>query len=314
MSVINRGSITKQLRPGLNAVFGTEYNSIENEHLPMFDVEKSIKNFEEEVLMTGFETAPVKAEGAAVEFDEASETYVARYTHETIALAFALTEEALEDNLYDTFAKMRAKALARAMANTKQIKAANVFNLGFSATGGDGAALFSASHPTKTGGNQSNTASSDLSETTLESALITIATMKDDRGVLIGAKAQSLIIPPQLMFTAQKILGADLSTTIKGPQASPAAGDGVTSVNDPNIIKRGGYFPKGWHVNHRLTDTNAWFIRTDVPNGAKMFIRKPLETSMEADWGTGNIRYKARERYSFGYSDWRGYFGSSGST
>lgn len=313
MALITRGSIQKQLRPGLNAVFGTAYKEINNEHLPLFEINNSDKNYEEEVLMTGFELAPTKAEGQAVEFDDAAETYTQRYVHETIALAFAITQEALEDEQYETLAKMKSKALARAMANTKQTKAANIYNLGFSQTYGDGVALFSASHPTRTGGNQTNLAAADLSETSLEAALIAIATMKDDRGVLIGAQAQSVHVSPSDMFNVQKILGSEMSTIVEGPQTTPAAGDGVTQTNKINVLYTGKYLPKGFSLNHRFTDTDAWFIRTDVPNGAKMFVRKALATSMEGDWDTDNVKYKARERYSFGVSDWRGVFGSSGS-
>ena len=303
---INRASISKELLPGLNAVFGLEYGEVDNEHAPLFATENSDRAFEEEVLFTGFGSAPVKGEGAAVTYDDAQESYTARYTHETVALGFAITEEAMEDNLYDTFAKLRAKALARAMANTKQVKAADVFNNGFSTSyvGGDGAALFSASHPTIGAGNQSNLLSAaDLSEASLETALISISKIKDDRGILIGAQAESLHIPSDLVFTADQILNSTLSTTIV---------NNATNVNDINSIRNQGLLPKGYFVNRRFTDTNAFFIKTDVPNGTKMFVRSPLQTKMEPDFDTGNLRFKARERYAFGWSDWRGFFGNAG--
>ena len=309
---INRSSIAKELLPGLNAVFGIEYADVDNEHAPLFDVENSDRAFEEEVLFTGFGSAPVKGEGAAVQYDDAQEGYTARYTHETISLAFAVTEEAMEDNLYDTFAKLRARGLARAMANTKQVKAADVFNNGFSSSylGGDGVALFSASHPTVGNGNQSNTlGATDLSEASLETALITIAKAKDDRGILIGLQAESLHLPPDLAFTADQILNSTLSTTTVTNSTT-----GVTNTNDVNSIRNQGLVPGGFFVNRRFTDTNAWFIKTDCPNGTKMFVRAPLQTKMEPDFDTGNLRYKARERYSFGWSDWRGFYGASGSS
>jgi hypothetical protein len=309
---INRSSIAKELLPGLNAVFGIEYTDVDNEHAPLFDVENSDRAFEEEVLFTGFGSAPVKGEGAAVQYDDAQEGYTARYTHETISLAFAVTEEAMEDNLYDTFAKLRARGLARAMANTKQVKAADVFNNGFSSSylGGDGVALFSASHPTVGNGNQSNTlGATDLSEASLETALITIAKAKDDRGILIGLQAESLHLPPDLAFTADQILNSTLSTTTVTNSTT-----GVTNTNDINSIRNQGLVPGGFFVNRRFTDTNAWFIKTDCPNGTKMFVRAPLQTKMEPDFDTGNLRYKARERYSFGWSDWRGFYGASGSS
>jgi len=309
---INRASIAKELLPGLNAVFGIEYTDVDNEHASLFDVENSDRAFEEEVLFTGFGSAPVKGEGAAVQYDDAQEGYTARYTHETISLAFAVTEEAMEDNLYDTFAKLRARGLARAMANTKQVKAADVFNNGFSSSylGGDGVALFSTAHPTVGSGNQSNTlGATDLSEASLETALITIAKAKDDRGILIGLQAESLHIPPDLAFTADQILNSTLSTTTVTNSTT-----GVTNTNDINSIRNQGLVPGGFFVNRRFTDTNAWFIKTDCPNGTKMFVRAPLQTKMEPDFDTGNLRYKARERYSFGWSDWRGFYGASGSS
>jgi hypothetical protein len=304
MAILTRAQFAKQLVPGLNAIFGTAYKSIDNEHTPLFDVEKSDRSFEEEVLMTGFGTAPVKTEGDQVFFDTASEAWTSRYTHETVAMAFAITEEAIEDNLYGTTGKMKANAMGRAMANAKQVKAANVYNNGFSTSslyaGGDGQPLLSANHPTLAAGTQSNRVSTDLSETALEAALINISLTKDDRGLLIGARAVSLHIPPQLQFVAHRILFSDLRVG--------------TADNDTNAMKDMGLFSKGYTVNHRFTDPNAWFIRTDVPNGTKMFVRAPLATKDDVDFLTGNMRYKARERYSFGWSDWRQWYGSSGST
>jgi hypothetical protein len=304
MTILTRAQFAKQLVPGLNAIFGTAYKSIDNEHTPLFDVERSDRSFEEEVLMTGFGTAPTKSEGDQVFFDTASEAWTSRYTHETVAMAFAITEEAIEDNLYGTTGKMKANAMGRAMANAKQVKAANVFNNGFSTSalyaGGDAKPLFATDHPTLAAGTQSNKVSSDLSETALEAALINISLTKDDRGLLIGARAVSLHIPPQLQFVAHRILFSDLRVG--------------TADNDTNAMKDMGLFSKGYTVNHRFTDTNAWFIRTDVPNGTKMFIRAPLATKDDVDFLTGNMRYKARERYSFGWSDWRQWYGSSGST
>ena len=302
---INRASISKELLPGLNAVFGLEYGDVNDEHKPLYDIENSDRAFEEEVLFTGFGTAPTKNEGAAVTYDNASESYTARYSNETIALAFAITEEAMEDNLYDTFSKLRAKGLARAMANTKQQKAANIFNNAFN-TGvnaiGDGAAFISTSHPVKIGGNQSNYANNgaaaDLSQTTLETSLIQIQKTKDDRGILIGASAVSLHVPNDSIFIADVILNTP----------------GVTGSadNDINSVRHMGLLPDGYYVNRRFNDGDAFFIKTDVPNGTKMFVRTPLQTKMEPDFDTGNIRFKARERYSFGVSDWRGFFGNAG--
>ena len=308
---INRASISKELLPGLNAIFGLEYGNVDNEHAPLFDTENSDRAFEEEVLFTGFGTAPVKGEGASVQYDQAQEGYTARYTHETVALAFAITEEAMEDNLYDTFSKLRARGLARAMANTKQVKASDVFNNGFSASylGGDGVALFSTSHPTMTG-NQSNIiGSSDLSESSLETGLIAISKVKDDRGILIGAQAVSLHVPTDLVFVADQILNSTMSTTIGVNPTDTSVG--ATNLNDINSIRNQGMVPKGFFVNRRFTDTNNWFLKTDVPNGTKMFVRAALATKMEEDFDTGNLRFKARERYSFGWSDWRGFFGAN---
>ena len=303
---INRASISKELLPGLNAVFGMEYGEVDNESDVLFDVENSDRAFEEEVLFTGFGSAPTKGEGAAVSYDDAQESYTARYTAETVALAFAITEEAMEDNLYDTFAKLRAKGLARAMANTKQVKAANLFNNGFSDTIGDGAAFFSAAHPTISDGNQSNLmAAADLSESTLETALTNVQKIKDDRGILIGASAVSLHIPVDSWAIADRILSSPGNTQTSAAAANP-------NTNAINATRHMGMLPEGYHINRRFTDTTSWFVKTDVPNGTKMFVRSPLQTKMEPDFDTGNLRFKARERYSFGVSDWRGYFGSAG--
>ena len=296
---INRAAISKELLPGLNAVFGMEYGEVNNEHEPLYEVENSDRSFEEEVLFTGFGTAPTKQEGAAVVYDDAGESFTARYTNETIALAFAITEEAMEDNLYDTFAKLRAKGLARAMANTKQVKAAKLYNEGFTTAQGDGVSLFNTAHPTVGDGNQSNIGTAAaISEASLESAVIAIQKFKDDRGILIGAQAQSLHIPSDLKFTADRLL------------ASP--GKVGSANNDINAIRNMGVIPDGYYVNRRFTNSNDYFIKTDVPNGTKMFNRTPLQTKMEPDFDTGNLRFKARERYSFGVSDWRGFFGSAG--
>ena len=296
---INRAAISKELLPGLNAVFGMEYGEVNDEHKPLYEIENSDRSFEEEVLFTGFGQAPVKNEGAAVVYDDASESYTARYTNETIALAFAITEEAMEDNLYDTFAKLRAKGLARAMANTKQVKAAKLYNDGFSTAQGDGVSLFNASHPTVGDGDQTNTGTAAaLSESSLETAIIQTQKVKDDRGILIGASGVSLHIPVDLMFTADVILNTP---------GKPASAD-----NDINSVRHLGVVPNGYFVNRRFTDTNGWYIKTDVPNSTKMFNRTPLQTKMEPDFDTGNLRFKARERYSFGVSDWRGWYGNQG--
>ena len=296
---INRAAISKELLPGLNAVFGMEYGEVNNEHEPLYEVENSDRSFEEEVLFTGFGTAPTKNEGAAVVYDDAGESFTARYTNETIALAFAITEEAMEDNLYDTFAKLRAKGLARAMANTKQVKAAKLYNEGFTTAQGDGVSLFNASHPTVGDGNQSNIGTAAaISEASLESAVIAIQKFKDDRGILIGSSAVSLHVPVDLMFTCDVLLN---TPGIVG-----------SADNDINSVRNLGVFPSGYFTNRRFTDTNAFFIKTDVPNGSKMFNRTPLQTKMEPDFDTGNLRFKARERYSFGVSDWRGWFGNQG--
>jgi hypothetical protein len=299
---ISRQQLAKELEPGLNALFGLEYKNYENQHTEIFDTETSDRAFEEEVMLTGFANAAVKAEGSAVSFDSANESFTSRYTHETIALAFSITEEAIEDNLYDSIAKRYTKALARSMANTKQIKAANVLNNGFSGgtAGGDGVDLLSIAHPTISAGNQKNelTTSADLSETSLEQAMIDIAAFKDERGLKIAARGMKLIIPSALQFTAERILK---STQRVG-----------TADNDINAIGSMGMIPQGYTVNHFLTDDDAFFIKTDVPNGMKHFNRAAIKTAMEGDFDTGNMRYKARERYSFGFSDWRGIYGSPG--
>ena len=296
---INRAAISKELLPGLNAVFGIEYGEVNNEHEPLYEVENSDRSFEEEVLFTGFGTAPTKNEGAAVVYDDAGESYTSRYTNETIALAFAITEEAMEDNLYDTFAKLRAKGLARAMANTKQVKAAKLYNEGFTTAQGDGVSLFNTAHPTVGDGNQSNIGTAAaISEASLESAVIAIQKFKDDRGILIGSSAVSLHVPVDLMFTCDVLLN---TPGIVG-----------SADNDINSVRNLGVFPSGYMANRRFTDVNAFFIKTDVPNGSKMFNRTPLQTKMEPDFDTGNLRFKARERYSFGVSDWRGWFGNAG--
>jgi hypothetical protein len=299
---ISRQQLAKELEPGLNALFGLEYKNYENQHAEIFDTENSDRAFEEEVMLSGFGNASVKAEGAAVSFDTANESFTSRYTHETIALAFAITEEAVEDNLYDSIAKRYTKALARSMANTKQIKGANILNNGFDSTnhpGGDGKALMADDHPSLSG-NQRNELStaSDLSETSIEQALIDIAAFTDERGLKIAARGVKMIIPSALQFTAERIM------------KSPARVG--TSDNDLNAIASKGMIPQGYVVNNYLTDDDAFFIKTDVPNGLKMFNRAAIKTAMEGDFETGNVRYKARERYSFGFSDWRGIFGSPG--
>ena len=299
---ISRQQLAKELEPGLNALFGLEYANYENQHTEIFDIENSDRAFEEEVMLSGFANAAVKAEGAAVTFDNANESFTSRYTHETVALAFAITEEAVEDNLYDSIARRYTKALARSMANTKQIKAANVLNNGFSSSfpGGDGKELFATDHPTVSAGDLKNelSTSADLSETSLEQAMIDIAAFKDERGFKIAARGLKLIIPSELQFTAERIL------------RSPARVG--TADNDLNALSSKGMLPQGYVVNNYLTDTDAFFIKTDVPNGMKMFNRANLKTAMEGDFDTGNVRYKARERYSFGFSDWRGMFASPG--
>ena len=299
---INRAQLVKELEPGLNALFGLEYDRYENEHTEIFDTENSERAFEEEVMLSGFGQAPVKGEGAAVTYDTAQETFTARYSHETVALAFSLTEEAIEDNLYDSLSSRYTKALARSMATTKQVKAANVLNNGFSTSfpGGDGKPLMTTDHPTLSGGDQSNEPSTaaDLNETSLENAMIDISQFVDERGIKINVQARKLIIPPQLQFVAERVL--------KTP------GRVGTSDNDINALSNMGMLPEGYVVNHYLTDTDAFFIKTDAPNGLKHFVRSPMSTGMEGDFETGNVRYKASERYSFGFSDWRGIYGSPG--
>jgi hypothetical protein len=299
---INRAQLVKELEPGLNALFGLEYDRYENEHTEIFDTENSDRAFEEEVMLSGFGQAPVKGEGSSVTYDTAQETFTARYSHETVALAFALTEEAIEDNLYDSLSSRYTKALARSMATTKQVKAANVLNNGFSASfpGGDGKPLMATDHPTLSGGDQSNEPSTaaDLNETSLENAMIDISQFVDERGIKVNVQARKLIIPPQLQFVAERVL--------KTP------GRVGTSDNDINALKNMGMLPDGYVVNHYLTDTDAFFIKTDAPNGLKHFVRSAMSTGMEGDFETGNVRYKARERYSFGFSDWRGIYGSPG--
>ena len=298
---ISRQQLVKELEPGLNALFGLEYKRYENEHAEIFDTENSDRAFEEEVMLSGFANASVKPEGSGVSYDNAQETYTARYTHETVALAFAITEEAIEDNLYDRLASRYTKALARSMANTKQVKAANVLNNAFNTNflGGDGVELCSAVHPTIAGTYSNELATSaDLNETSLEQSLIDIAAFTDERGLKVAARGMKLIIPSELQFTAERLM--------------KSSGRVGTADNDVNAIASMGMIPQGYVVNHYLTDTDAFFIKTVVPNGMKMFVRSPIKTSMEGDFDTGNVRYKARERYSFGFSDARGIFGSPG--
>ena len=299
---ISRGQLVKELEPGLNALFGLEYKRYENQHLEIFDVETSDRAFEEEVMLTGFNGAEVKQEGAPVVFDQASEAYTSRYTHETIALAFAITEEAIEDNLYDRLASRYTRALARSMANTKQVKAAAVLNNAFNSsfTGGDGKELIATDHPLANGGTFSNelATAADLNETSLEQSLIDIAAFVDERGLRIAIQGRKLIVPKELQFTAERILKTPLRT--------------ATADNDINAIKNMGMIPEGYRVNHFLTDTDAFFIMTDAPNGLKHFVRSPIKTAIEGDFDTGNVRFKARERYVFGFSDPRGIFGSPG--
>jgi hypothetical protein len=301
---ISRAQLLKELLPGLNALFGLEYARYGEQHKEIYETETSERSFEEETKLSGFSAAPVKNEGAAIAYDNAQEAWTARYNHETIALGFSLTEEAIEDNLYDSLSSRYTKALARGMAYTKQVKGAGVLNNGFTAafTGGDGVALFSTSHPLVSGGVNSNrpTTGVDLNETALEAAVIQIAAWTDERGLLIAAKPKKLVVPPALMFVATRLLETELRVG--------------TTDNDINAIKNNGSIPGGYTVNNFLTDTNAWFLTTDVPNGMKHFVRTPMSTGMDGDFDTGNVRYKARERYSFGWSDPLGIFGSPGST
>jgi|TARA_B110000503_G_C7090603_1_gene389241 hypothetical protein len=300
---ISRAQLLKELLPGLNALFGLEYQKYEDEHAEIYDVENSERSFEEEVKLSGFGAAPIKQEGAAISYDTAQESFTARYNHETIAMGFSITEEAMEDNLYDSLSARYTKALARAMAYTKQTKAASLLNTGFdSFTSGDGEYLFDTDHPTVSGGTNANrpTTGADLNETSLEQAVIDIAAFKDERGLLIAARPRKLIIPPALMFVATRILQSELRVG--------------SADNDLNALRSNGSIPEGYSVNHYLTDTNAFFLTTDVPNGMKMFVRTPMSTAMDGDFNTGNVRYKARERYSFGVSDPLGMYGSPGSS
>ena len=298
---ISRSQLVKELEPGLNALFGLEYNRYDNEHAEIFASETSDRAFEEEVMLSGFGTAATKAEGAMVTMDQATEAYTSRYTHNTVALGFAITEEAIEDNLYDRLAGRYTRALARSMAQSKQITAANVLNNGFdTANGGDGKALMTTDHPLANGGtfrNELSTAS-DLSETSLEQSLIDIAAFVDERGLKIALQGRKLIIPKELQFTAERIMKSPLRVG--------------TADNDINAMANMGMIPEGYRVNHFLTDTDAFFIMTDAPNGLKHFVRSPIKTAIEGDFDTGNVRFKARERYSFGFSDPRGIFGSPG--
>tara|TARA_R110002012_G_scaffold2777_1_gene13029 strand:+ start:221 stop:1129 length:909 start_codon:yes stop_codon:yes gene_type:complete len=298
---MNRAQFASMLEPGLNTLFGLEYDSYPPEYSAVFEANTSSKAYEEDLLLQGFGSAPTKDEGAAISYDSGSQQWTARYQHETVALAFSLTEEAEEDGQYGSIASRYTKALARSMASTKEIKAANVLNNAQTAgfTGGDGVVLLSASHPT-TNGNQSNVlaTAADLSETSLESILIQIADMKDDRGLRIAAQGTQLIIPTAYTFTAERLLESQLRTG--------------TADNDINAIKSGGYLPKGYHIMRRLSDSDAFFVQTDVPDGLKMFQRSPMKKGMEGDFETGNVRYKVRERYSFGFTDWRGIFGTEG--
>jgi len=301
---ISRAQLLKELLPGLNALFGLQYATYGEEHKELYETEKSERSFEEETKLSGFSAAPVKNEGSAIAYDNAQEAFTARYNHETIALGFSITEEAVEDNLYDSLSARYTKGLARAMAYTKQVKAASVLNNGFSSsyTGGDGVALFSTAHPLVSGGTNSNRPSTnaDLNETSLENAVIQIAAWTDERGLLIAAKPKKLIVPAALQFVATRLLETSLRVG--------------TTDNDINALKNNGSIPDGYTINHYLTDTNGWFLTTDVPNGLKHFERMALSTSMDGDFDTGNVRYKARERYSFGWSDPLGVFGSPGST
>ena len=301
---ISRAQLLKELLPGLNALFGLEYAKYGEEHKEIYETETSERSFEEETKLSGFSAAPVKNEGSAIAYDNAQEAWTARYNHETIAMGFSITEEAVEDNLYDSLSSRYTKALARAMAYTKQVKAAFVLNNAFTTTVtyGDGVTLCSTAHPLISGGTNSNrpTTGADLNETSLENAVIQIAGWTDERGLLIAAKPKKLVVPPSLMFVATRLLETELRVS--------------TADNDINALKNNGSIPEGYCVNHYLTDTNAWFLMTDVPNGLKHFIRTPLQNSMDGDFDTGNVRYKARERYSFGVSDPLGIFGSPGSS
>ncbi len=301
---ISRAQLLKELLPGLNALFGLEYTTYQQEHKEIYETEKSERSFEEETKLSGFSAAPVKDEGSAIAYDNAQEAFTARYNHETIALGFSITEEAVEDNLYDSLSARYTKALARAMAYTKQVKGAATLNNAFSSAyvGGDGVALISTAHPLVSGGTNSNrpTTASDLNETSLENAVIQIAAWTDERGLLIAARPKKLVIPPALQFTATRLLETNLRVS--------------TADNDINALKNNGSIPEGYTINHFLTDSNAWFLMTDVPNGLKHFERAALANSMDGDFDTGNVRYKSRERYSFGWSDPLGIFGSPGTS
>jgi hypothetical protein len=298
---ISRAQALKELLPGLNALFGLEYGKYENEHSEIYETETSERSFEEEVKLSGFGAAPVKPEGSAITYDNAQESFTARYNHETVAMGFSITEEAMEDNLYDSLSARYTKALARAMAYTKQVKAASLLNTGFTTfQSGDGVTLFNTAHPTVAGGTNSNRPSVDvdLNETALEQAVIDIAAFKDERGLLIAARPRKLIVPPSLMFVATRLLETELRVG--------------TADNDLNALKSNGSIPQGYRVNHYLTDADAWYITTDIPNGMKHFVRTAMSTSMDGDFDTGNVRYKARERYSFGVSDPLGMYGCPG--
>ena len=301
---ISRAQLLKELLPGLNALFGMEYSRYGEEHKEIYETETSERSFEEETKLSGFSAAPVKNEGSAIAYDNAQEAWTTRYNHETIALGFSITEEAIEDNLYDSLSARYTKGLARAMAYTKQVKSAATINNGFSSAypGGDGVALFSTAHPLVSGGTNSNrpATAADLNETSLENAVIQIAAWTDERGLLIAAKPKKLIVPPALQFVATRLLETNLRVG--------------TADNDINALKNNGSIPEGYTINHYLTDTNGWYLTTDVPNGMKHFVRSPLANSMDGDFDTGNVRYKARERYSFGWSDPLGMFGSPGSS
>ena len=298
---ISRAQLLKELLPGLNALFGLEYEKYENEHAEIYESETSERSFEEETKLSGFGAAPVKNEGQSIAYDNAQESFTARYTHETVAMGFSITEEAMEDNLYDSLSARYTKALARAMAYTKQVKAASLLNTGFTtATGGDNVTLFSTAHPTVQGVVNRNrpAVDADLNETSLEQAVIDIAAFVDERGLLIAARPRKLIVPPALMFVATRLLQTELRVG--------------TADNDLNALKSNGSIPEGFRTNHYLTDSDAWFIKTDVPNGYKHFVRSPMATSMDGDFDSGNTRYKARERYSFGVSDPLGMYASPG--
>jgi hypothetical protein len=301
MATISRAQALKELLPGLNALFGLEYAKYEDEHAEIYDTENSERSFEEEVKLSGFGAAPVKSEGASISYDTAQESFTARYSHETVAMGFSITEEAMEDNLYDSLSARYTKALARAMAYTKQVKAASLLNTGFTTfRSGDGVTLFNTAHPTVSGNTNSNSpaVAADLNETSLEQAVIDIAAYVDERGLLIAARPRKLIVPPALMFVATRLLETQLRTG--------------TADNDTNALRVMGAIPEGYGVNHYLTDNDAWFIKTDVPNGMKHFVRVAMQTAMEGDFDSGNVRYKARERYSFGTSDPLGMYGSPG--